>query len=737
MDLYLALKIGVLALAIVADIFLGLTVYKNNPKSATNRLYFALSIVISLWLSANFLSVIPALQPVSLWLIRLSLFFATLMSALFYLFASTLPKEKITLSKTKLNITIFLTAITMLLTLTPLVFSEVNIVNNSPQPVPGKAIGMFTTVTTIFSILAVYRLFRNYRKTTGIEKRQFGYTLFAISVLLGLIISTVLVPVVAFKFNAGVSLIPLYTVIFLGITTYAIVRNRLFDIRGVIAKSITYLLVLITLTTLYGVVAFQINNLVFDSSDISRTQKILMVGLALVLAFSLQPLKRFFEKITDSIFYRDKYDAQVLLNDVSHILASEINMKTLTEKVCSIIKEQIRINKANIIVLDKGKIIFGEEYIQEGNTDKQHAIASLSKTHVFIDDIYDGHVKSFMNEQGIRASIPLHTREGFVGYLLLGEKLNGEPYNKDDENVLIILAAELAVAISNAKAYLEIQQFNVTLQQKVDDATAQLRRANEKLRALDETKDEFISMASHQLRTPLTSVKGYVSMVLEGDAGKITANQKKLLDQSFLSAQRMVYLIADLLNVSRLRTGKFIIDNSPTNLADLVEGELEQLNESAKSRNLTLTYQKPKDFPVLMLDETKIRQVVMNFADNAIYYTPAGGHININLVDKGDTIEFTVVDDGIGVPKHLQHQLFTKFYRAENAKKARPDGTGLGLFMAKKVVVAQGGSIIFKSEEGKGSTFGFSFSKNKLKVPAHAKMDPKKVSEKSKEPSLL
>jgi signal transduction histidine kinase len=152
----------------------------------------------------------------------------------------------------------------------------------------------------------------------------------------------------------------------------------------------------------------------------------------------------------------------------------------------------------------------------------------------------------------------------------------------------------------------------------------------------------------------------------------------------------------------------------------VVEGELAQLTETAKGRNLELVYNKPKDFPTLMLDDTKIRQVIMNFVDNAIYYTPAGGHIKVELEDKGQSIEFRVVDDGIGVPKAEQHHLFNKLYRAGNAKKARPDGTGLGLFMAKKVVIAQGGSIIFHSEEGKGSTFGFSFAKAPLS-PEHYK----------------
>jgi len=245
----------------------------------------------------------------------------------------------------------------------------------------------------------------------------------------------------------------------------------------------------------------------------------------------------------------------------------------------------------------------------------------------------------------------------------------------------------------------------------------QLRESNAKLKELDETKDDFISMASHQLRTPLTSVKGYLSMVLEEDAGKLNKMQREMLGQAFFSSQRMVYLIADLLNVSRLKTGKFIIEPAPVNLAEVVGQEIGQLKDMAASRSLTLTYEKPKEFPVLNLDETKTRQVIMNFVDNAIYYTPAGGHVNVKLVSNPSTIELRVEDDGIGVPRSEKPHLFTKFYRAGNARKARPDGTGLGLFMAKKVIVAQSGALIFESQEDKGSTFGFIFSKNRLAVP--------------------
>lgn len=304
--------------------------------------------------------------------------------------------------------------------------------------------------------------------------------------------------------------------------------------------------------------------------------------------------------------------------------------------------------------------------------------------------------------------VKLVVRRRLVGVLMIGFYAPIDQVTEDQTLLVNRLSESIGVALDNKLLFEENQR-----------VLRQNQRANAKLRALDEAKDDFVSMASHQLRTPLTSVKGYVSMVLDGDAGKVNDAQRKLLTQAYYSSQRMVYLIADLLNVSRLRTGKFVINNMPVNLAEVVGEEIAQLKDSAKHRDLELIYEKPKNFPELMLDETKIRQIIMNFSDNAIYYTPAGGKIHVKLIDLPNTIEFRVVDNGIGVPKSEQPHLFTKFYRAGNARQARPDGTGLGLFMAKKVIIAQGGALIFETKEGKGSTFGFIFSKAKQAIPAN------------------
>jgi signal transduction histidine kinase len=266
-------------------------------------------------------------------------------------------------------------------------------------------------------------------------------------------------------------------------------------------------------------------------------------------------------------------------------------------------------------------------------------------------------------------------------------------------------------AITAVKGVIATMVSGLISEQASHSSDRKLKLYTEKLSKLDNAKDDFISMASHQLRTPLTSVKGYISMILEGDAGQVNQEQKTMLAQALASCQTMVYTISDLLNVSRLNTGKFVMELAPVNLDFVIKDEVDQLQEISKSRGIEISYVGNPDIPELTLDETKVRQVIMNFIDNALYYTKDGGQIKIILEDKPSSIELRIKDSGMGVPRSEQRHLFTKFYRATNARQARPDGTGLGLYMAKKIVVSLGGAIIFDSVEGKGSTFGFIFPK--------------------------
>lgn len=710
-----------LLVSVAACLCVGSLVFARNPRNTINRLYTFVTICLVLYSIFNYLSLQTTQR---LWYIRLVIFFTGLaISGIYYLVWSMYSSE------TRLGrwqqAGIVFTGIVALCDLTPIVFSGLSGQEN-PVPVPTPGVVLFLLQFVLFIIAAIVSLAKQMRFSEGRVHQQFMY------LLLGIVPILFVAPVTGFVMpvlldNASlVAVSPVYGAFFVFMVGYAIVRHRMFDIRIAVARSVAYAASVAVIIVLYVVLTFWGVNVAFRQ-HIAFGQGLTLAILTVLTALVFQPIKRRFDKLSNALFYRDAYDSQAFFNELNRALVSTISLDAMLTHASQVIARNLKSQSCVVLVRevgDKHRLV-GTRQFGLSDTEMQTfqtLTAGFPKMVMVTDDLEPNRqqLKQMLIDRGVAVIVkmaPTPLDRG-LGYIILGSKKSGNPYGTQDIKILESVANVLIIAIQNALHYEEIQQFNKVLQARVDEATRKFRRTNEKLRQLDETKDDFISMASHQLRTPLTSIKGYLSMVLEGDAGKLNAQQTQMLTQSYASAQRMVYLISDLLNLSRLNTGKFVIDAAPTDLAEAVQTEVDQLVETAKAREVALVYHRPPEFPLLMLDETKIHQVVMNFLDNAIYYTPAGGHITVTLTETPTAIEYRVQDDGIGVPKRERAHLFTKFYRAGNARKARPDGTGLGLFMAKKVVLAQGGSIIFESEEGKGSTFGFRFNKADHSVPS-------------------
>jgi signal transduction histidine kinase len=516
---------------------------------------------------------------------------------------------------------------------------------------------------------------------------------------------------------------PLFSVLLVGFIFAAIVRHRLFDIRLVIARTMAYLLLLVTMALVYGLAVFSISTFVLGNQQITMEQNLLYIMLAVFLAFTFQPLKTFFDNITERIFFRHEYNPQDVLIALGNVIADEINLAKISDSALDLLSKALKPEFAVMFLLSHGTKNRSPQQFEVGkvpesiksllNDGLTSALKRSPEQILTIQDmIGQTDLQDKLLADKIGLTIRLQTSREFVGYLLFGNKQNGLPFNGKDRRMLATVGDELGLAIQNALRFDEIEHFNSTLKQQVADATVELRESNKQLKALDIVKDEFISMASHQLRTPLTSIKGYISMLLDGDAGKISPEQHKFLEEAFISSQRMVYLVGDFLNVSRIQTGKFVLETRPTNLAEVVADEVERLQMTAQHREVTIEYTKPANFPTLNIDEEKTRQVIMNFIDNAVFYSRQGGQIKIELVAQPHQVRFTVTDHGIGVPDSEKGKLFTKFFRATNARRIRPDGTGIGLFLAKKVVNIQGGQVIGETEENVGSTFGFSLPLN-------------------------
>jgi signal transduction histidine kinase len=231
----------------------------------------------------------------------------------------------------------------------------------------------------------------------------------------------------------------------------------------------------------------------------------------------------------------------------------------------------------------------------------------------------------------------------------------------------------------------------------------ELSRANEKLQQLDRMKSEFVALVTHQLRTPLSGIKWSLSMLLNGEMGDLTPEQRTYLLKTYESNERMITLINDLLQADRLESGTMRFSFQPTNLVDLIDNILIEVNPLAEHRKLHLGYGSREEVPPLSIDPQNMRVVVQNILENAIKYTPSGGSVTIDVKKKEKLVEVSVKDTGIGIPPEHQKDIFQRFFRAPNAVLTETVGSGLGLYIAKNIIDHHQGTIGFTSETGKGT----------------------------------
>jgi signal transduction histidine kinase len=218
-------------------------------------------------------------------------------------------------------------------------------------------------------------------------------------------------------------------------------------------------------------------------------------------------------------------------------------------------------------------------------------------------------------------------------------------------------------------------------------------------------KTEFVSLAAHQLRTPLSIIKWSMSMLKSGDFGKLNKKQDQVISSAFKNNERLISLVNDLLNVTRIEEGRYLYKTVPADMKEIVSSVVDSYKDEIKKRKIKLEFRQPAPAQEIMLDTEKMKLAVQNLLDNAIKYSPDSGKIIISLTGTADSIELKIQDFGMGIPKDQQQNIFTKFFRGDNAEKVNTVGSGLGLFLVQNIVEAHGGRIWFESEEGAGTTF--------------------------------
>lgn len=277
---------------------------------------------------------------------------------------------------------------------------------------------------------------------------------------------------------------------------------------------------------------------------------------------------------------------------------------------------------------------------------------------------------------------------------------------------IVLTGITLIIAIGFGYMLVKSVKGEVTQRERIELLAGDLAKANDslfaanlKLKELDRQKTEFVSIASHQLRSPLTAIKGYVSMILEGSYGEVGEKMHQPLQNIFDSSQRLVVVIEDFLNVTRIELGRMKYEFSNLNVRDLVEKVVSTMKVSAEQKGLTLNFIAEEGEYEITADPGKLSQVISNLVDNAIKYTPTGS-IEVKVSDGEAKVRIAIKDSGVGLTPEVMPKLFEKFVRADDAGKVNYSGTGLGLYVAKQMVEAHKGKIWAESAgTGTGSTF--------------------------------
>lgn len=705
----------------ILNLLLGLVVLLKNYRDKGNILFmvFTLSAAITCFFDFMF-RFYPTVRVVSF-----AYAFAVLIPMLAFLWVRSLLKKDLNIFLTLLLLAPGFVFFYLALFTDKIVASVDKLLVLGYKGTLGSGFVYYSNYFLVLSVAIILLLFLEKRKSTKLKKVQLRFIItgFILYMLSGMIFSLIFPSMNNYNFTMLDAPSSLF---FIGFSTYAIIKHKFLDIRLVVARSVAYILLISSLAGIYAGSVLGLERLLFpqEAAQFNLAQGIMRTIIAVIMVFLFQPLKKWITNATDKIFFKNQYDPQKLMDELSHTISSNIVLVEMLYKTNDLLIKNLKVSRSGFVILkDDGEFFTSQSLGYRGwppiDIPDFHKMAK--KGTLVYDELEDGSTyKRLLKKYDASFFLPLYADNKIVGIYLAGEKNSGDMFSQKDIQMFEIMAPEVAVAVENSKSYEEISRFNVTLRQEIKRATKRLKDKNTELQELDKAKDEFISMASHQLRTPLTAIKGYLSMLLEGDAGEIKVSQYDFINEAYNAAGRMVGLINDLLNVSRMETGRFFLEPKEVDIETIVDEEVKQLQNHAREKGLYLKIEKGKVVPHIFADETKIRQVVMNFIDNAIYYTQKGG-VTVKLSKDKDNFIFQVIDTGIGVPKAQQKNLFQKFFRADNARTTRPDGTGLGIYLAKRVTEDHGGKVLFHSEEGKGSMFGFTFPiKTKVKSKLQA-----------------
>lgn len=487
----------------------------------------------------------------------------------------------------------------------------------------------------------------------------------------------------------------------------------------------------------YLVTEVELNSIYAQIYDISRVLGLGIIGAAcisvLVVLFivrkvlaPLQTLKNHSKRLGNNNFSEEiaihtNDELQELGDVLNHMQDNLRNSYDQLEHKVAVKTSQLSKQLAETEETKKAMFNLLEDVSKQKEKIEQHAV-ELQKFQLAVENVHDHIVITNPDGVILFANKAVEAITGYTSQEVLGKKagdknLWGGNMDQDTYQAFwhkikvdkVAFVGEFTNKRKSGLPYIAEAQVSPILDEKGNVLFfVGIERDITKAKEVDRMKTEFLSLASHQLRTPLSAMKWFLEMLLNGDAGPLNPEQTEFTKNIDDSNNRMIELVNSLLNVSRIESGRIIVEPVPTNLKQLVQDVVKEIQVQLEGRKQHIILDIHHDLPLILLDQKLMRQVYINLLTNAIKYSPNGSDINMFISKENNTIITQISDSGYGIPHAEQDRIFSKFYRATNAIKKETEGNGLGLYLVKSIIESSKGKIWFTSSEERGTSFFFS-----------------------------
>jgi len=702
---------------IIINIVISFLVFLREKKDVVNITFAAFVWFLTFWS----ISVLMLFKTRTFFWGKTTLALVATMPASFFLFSRHFPRgeRKVLENGAEWFLILVLPCVFLALSVTNLVLRNQTFFEGVLQPQFGPLYIPFIIFSMGLFTIGLLQLLFKYKTFGGVAKMQLRYMFFGfLMFVVGASLTNAVLPALGIYSLTGMG--PFMSIFLVGFSAYAIVRHRFLDIRLLLGKGAIgslSVLVIISPVILLGDRFTTITKTYLGiNSDVS------LVLLVLFLALLYPTIKNYVEKKLGAYLLSEEITMEEFLRKSHTIVFSQLDLEQMFRRLSELVEDSFKTKRFALVLFDLSskdirKIYrsFGCPGLKGKGYVSERLISVLeNRSHPFSFHELKG--KSL--KLGLDVASPLFDREKLIGFLALGKKETEEIYTQEELSVLEQFSYQISLAIQNYRLFEEVQSFNKTLQEKVALATADLRRAYRQLKELDQVKDEFISIASHELRTPMTAIKGHLWMLKEGRGGKLTKMQAEYVQNAFEGTERMIRLISDMLDVSRIEQRAMHLDKKNIDVCNLIKEVIEELSVRAREAGVALNGPKAARKAIMVrADWDKMNEIFVNLISNSLKYTPRGGKVEVLVAVKRESVEFCVADTGVGIKRKDRPKLFKKFGRLSSSltKAAEAGGTGLGLYISKSLVQAHGGRIWVEDNKGGGSRFCFTLPYGKYK----------------------